>query len=105
MRHEHPGALRLDCLTATRRFFARCVASVDPSRESLWIAHVDEVRDCLHVARYPGDETSAPFPIKEIISDALRHESAGILLAHNHPGGRTYPSMMDIRATRDLATV
>jgi DNA repair protein RadC len=35
----------------------------------------------------------------------LRFNSAGILLAHNHPSGILRPSDSDCRLTRQLATV
>ncbi len=100
-RAEHP--LRLDGLAAARRFFAGCLADSDPSRESLWVAHVDDQARCLHLSCHPGDETGADFPLREIISDAVHHGSAGLVLAHNHPSGDPTPSESDCRATRRLA--
>jgi DNA repair protein RadC len=44
------------------------------------------------------------FPLREIMRDALRHGSAGIILAHNHPSGDSTPSDSDCRATRRLAS-
>jgi len=96
--------LRLDGLAAARQFFAGCMADSDPSRESVWVAHIDQQARCLHVSRHAGDETGAPFPLKEIIRDAAMHGSAGIILAHNHPGGDATPSDSDCRATRRLAS-
>ena len=96
--------LKLDGLAAARSFFAGCIADSDPSRENLWVAHVDEEARCLHVSRHEGDETSAAFPLRAIIADAARHGSAGIVLAHNHPSGDPRPSDGDCRATRRLAT-
>src|SRR4051794_36692722 len=96
--------LKLDGLAATRKFFAGCMADAGPMRENLWVAHVDEQARCVHVSRYPGDETSASFPLKSIIIDAAEHGSTGILLAHNHPSGDPRPSDSDCRATRRLAT-
>jgi DNA repair protein RadC len=101
-RAEHP--LKLDGLAAARQFFAGCMADADPTRENLWVAHVDEEARCVHLTRYPGDETGAAFPLKAIITDAVEHGSAGILLAHNHPSGDPRPSDSDCRATRRLAT-
>ena len=46
--------LKLDGLDAARRFFAGCFADTDPSRESLWVAHVDREARCLHVSRHDG---------------------------------------------------
>jgi|SRR6185312_8302507 DNA repair protein RadC len=97
-------SLKLDGLAAARDFFAACMANADPSRENLWVAHVDEEARCLHVSRHQGDETGARFPLKQIIADAAVHKSAGIVLAHNHPSGNPRPSASDCRATRRLAT-
>jgi DNA repair protein RadC len=96
--------LKLDGLAAARDFFAGCFAEEDLHRERLWVAHVDDQADCLHVSCHEGDESGAPFPIREIISDAAAHGSAGIVLAHNHPSGDARPSDSDCRATRRLAT-
>ncbi len=101
-RAEHP--LKLDGLAAARSFFASCLAESDPTRESLWVAHVDEQARCLHVTCHDGDETGADFPLRQIIADAAEHGSAGIVLAHNHPSGDSRPSDADCRATRRLAS-
>ena len=96
--------LKLDGLKAAQSFFRDCAADSDPARESVWVAHVDEQANCLHCSRYDGEETGAAFPIGSIIADAARHGSAGIILAHNHPGGDPSPSESDRRATRRLVT-
>jgi DNA repair protein RadC len=100
-RAEHP--LKLDGLAAAKRFFAGCLADSDPSRESLWVAHVDDQARCLHLSCHDGDEAGAEFPLREIIRDAAQHGSAGLVLAHNHPSGDPAPSDSDCRATRRLA--
>ena len=96
--------LKLDGLAAARRFFAGCLAEEDASRETLWVAHVDEEARCLHVSCHRGDVDSATFPLREIIADAANLGSSGIVLAHNHPSGDPRPSDSDCRATRRLAT-
>lgn len=100
-RAEHP--LKLDGLAAAEAFFAGCFAESDPTRESLWVAHVDSRAHCLHVSRHEGDQSGADFPLRSIITDAVEHGSAGIVLAHNHPSGDARPSEADRRATRRLA--
>jgi DNA repair protein RadC len=105
MRHqraEHP--LKLDGLEAARSFFAGCLADTDLSRESLWVAHVDDQARCLHVTRHGGDDSGTAFPLRSIIADAAAHGSAGLVLAHNHPSGDPTPSAEDCRATRRLAS-
>ena len=96
--------LKLDGLAAARDFFAGCMADTDPSRENLWVAHVDEQARCVHLSRHAGDAEGGAFPIRIIIADAARHGSAGIVLAHNHPSGDPHPSDSDLRSTRRLAT-
>jgi DNA repair protein RadC len=96
--------LKLDGLAAAREFFAGCLADSDPTRENLWVAHVDDHSRCLHISRHQGDEVETDFPLRTIIADAARHGSAGIVLAHNHPSGDSWPSESDCRCTRRLAS-
>ena len=42
-------------------------------------------------------------PIRAIVADALRLDSAGLILAHCHPSGDPEPSAADIAATRRLS--
>jgi DNA repair protein RadC len=87
---------------AARRFFASCFEADAHSRERLWVAHLDEAARCLHVDHYDGEPESVDVPVREIIGDAARYGSCGIVLAHNHPGGDARPSNADCRATRKL---
>lgn len=43
--------------------------------------------------------------MRALLGDALRHDAAGIILAHSHPSGHCRPSGCDIAATRRLAEV
>ena len=88
---------------AARRFFAACFHPGDGPRERLWVAHVDAAARCLHVECYDGEPESVELPVRDIIIDAARLGSAGIVLAHNHPGGDTRPSTADFSAMRRLA--
>ena len=96
--------LKLDGLDAARGFFAGCLADSDLSQESLWVAHLDDQAHCLHLSRHQGDPDSTGLPIRAILSDAVAHDSSGIVLAHNHPSGDARPSESDKRVTRKLAT-
>lgn len=95
--------LKLDGLAAARDFFAGCIADSDSTRENLWVAHIDDEARCLHVSRHEGDQWGTAFPLRAIIADVATHESAGIVLAHNHPSGDSRPSDSDCIATRRLA--
>lgn len=101
-RAERP--LKLDGEQAARSFFAACFRGTNPQRERLWVAHVDEDSHCLHVSHHDGDINGTSLPLKTIIADMVRHGSAGIILAHNHPSGDVRPSEADCRATRRLAS-
>ena len=97
--------LKLDGLAAARTFFTGCLAEGDQRRETLWVAHVDAQFRCIHLTAYPGDESGANFPLRDIIIDMTEHGSEGLVLAHNHPSGDARPSDGDKRATRRLAMV
>lgn len=101
-RAEHP--LKIDGLTAARTFFAGCVAETDGTRESLWVAHLDDDSYCMRLTRHPGDEFGLEFPLSSIVGDAALHGTRAIVLAHNHPSGDPTPSQADCRATRRLAS-
>ena len=90
---------------AARNFFSACFMGPDAAaNEMLWVAHVDETARCIHLGRYgEGHEGAVDLPVRQIIADAARLGSAGILLAHNHPSGNPTPSAADCRATRTLA--
>ncbi|GAA3995856.1 JAB domain-containing protein [Sphingomonas humi] len=98
-RAEYPVALT--GVEASRTFFAPCFVS--SSTECLWVAHLDEDAHCIHLASYEGDEESVDIPVRSIIGDAIRLDSAGVILAHNHPSGQCTPSRSDKVATRALA--
>lgn len=43
--------------------------------------------------------------MRALLGEALRHDAAGIILAHSHPSGHCRPSGCDIASTRRLADV
>jgi DNA repair protein RadC len=88
---------------AARRFFSSCFKAEDRSREQLLVAHVDSAARCIHVEQYDGESASVDMPVRQIVADAAKLGSAGVVLAHNHPSGDSKPSDADYRATRKLA--
>ena len=88
---------------AARSFFATCFEDEDQLREHLLVAHVDSAARCIHVEKYDGETASVGLPVRDIVANALRLGSAGVIVAHNHPGGDSRPSDADYRATRKLA--
>ncbi|MEO6301059.1 MAG: JAB domain-containing protein [Paracoccaceae bacterium] len=115
-RAEQPA--RLNGQEAARAFFADCFlrrapggpraahpASPPPANvEQLFVAHLDDQARCLHLSRHDGQVGAVGLPVRDIIRDAARLGSAGIVIAHNHPSGDSTPSVEDCRATRRLAT-
>jgi DNA repair protein RadC len=97
--------VKLDGITAAREFFSQCFAEQGQSRETLWVAHLDDESRCLHLSHHKGDATGVDFPFREIVIDAALHGTCALLIAHNHPSGDARPSDSDLRATRRLATV
>lgn len=71
--------------------------------EQLWVAHLDDDAQCLKLTGHRGSTVSVGLPVREILRDATKLGSAGIVLAHNHPSGDPSPSAEDRRATRSLA--
>jgi len=102
-RAERP--LKLDGFAAARDFFAGCFAESDPARECLFVAHVDDKLNCIHLTRHEGEQAEAALPVRSIIADAARCGSAGLILGHNHPSGDSRPSRADCLSTRRLAGV
>ncbi|WDU49849.1 DNA repair protein RadC [Taylorella equigenitalis] len=49
-----------------------------------------------------GTIDHAPIYPREIVKSALRHHAAYIVMAHNHPSGRSEPSKADIEITKKL---
>lgn len=52
-----------------------------------------------------GTMTALTLRMRGLLGEALRHDAAGIILAHSHPSGHCRPSGCDIAATRRLAEV
>lgn len=100
-RAESPALL--NGYAAVRGFFSYCFRLDEGAHERLWVAHVDNRARCLHVECYEGEPESVGMPVKDIIVDAARLGSAGVVLAHNHPSGDARPSQADCLATRRLA--
>lgn len=99
-RAETPVALT--GVAASRAFFEPCFSAAGEI-EQLLVAHLDKEARCIHLATYQGDAVEVAFPTRAILSDALRLDSAGLILAHNHPSGDSRPSRSDKIATRSLA--
>ena len=74
--------------------------------EKLLVLHLDLERRLLGIVegRLEG-EAELSLPIRTIVADALRFDSVGLILAHNHPSGDESPSAADVDGTKRLAAV
>lgn len=52
-----------------------------------------------------GTMTTLAIRMRALLGEALRHDAAGIILAHSHPSGHCRPSGCDIATTRRLADI
>ena len=46
-----------------------------------------------------------PLLVGEVYKNVLRHNSASIIVAHNHPSGEPTPSPEDVLVTREIVAV
>ncbi len=53
---------------------------------------------------FAGTLTQASVHPREVVKGGLRHNAAGVILAHNHPSGSPEPSRADIALTAALKT-
>jgi DNA repair protein RadC len=105
VRHQRPDTpVTFSGLAAARSFFVGCFREQDPSRETLWVAHLDDQARCVHLSSHRGHASGLDLPLRDIIVDAAMHRSTALLLAHNPPSGDERPSPSDLHATRRLAT-
>jgi DNA repair protein RadC len=52
-----------------------------------------------------GTMSTLAIRMRALLGEALRHDAAGIILAHSHPSGHCRPSGCDIAATRRLVEI
>jgi DNA repair protein RadC len=72
--------------------------------ERLAVLHLDARRRLIALDESPGaGDDCIALPLRAIIAAALRRDTSGLVLAHNHPSGDPSPSDADVAATRRLA--
>jgi DNA repair protein RadC len=55
------------------------------------------------VTVYAGNLAGSSVRVGEVFREAVRRQSAAIVVAHNHPSGDPAPSAEDLRITREMA--
>ncbi|MFZ5760770.1 MAG: RadC family protein [Thermodesulfobacteriota bacterium] len=57
------------------------------------------------VEMFRGSVNSATVHPREVVKEALRHNAAAVIMAHNHPSGDSKPSREDIELTNKLRDI
>lgn len=55
-----------------------------------------------HQELFRGTIDSATVPVREVVKEALKHNAAAMIVAHNHPSGVAEPSVADKALTETL---
>jgi len=75
----------------------------DRPREAFYVLFLDnQHRVIVSEVMFEGTIDSASVYPREVVKRALEHNSAALILAHNHPSGVAEPSQCDRRITRRL---
>ena len=69
-------------------------------REELRVLHLNNANELIHEETiFYGSLNEVHIEPREIAKSCLKHNSGGIILAHNHPGGEADPSEADVNVT------
>ena len=98
------GVEKMQQMDSPRRVYMTMVPLMrDLSHEECWVLFLN------HANRLIGKEMiskggmdSTTVDKRVILRRALDRKASGVIMVHNHPSGNPYPSVEDIRQTRDL---
>jgi DNA repair protein RadC len=91
-----------DSASAGRYFVPRFMCETD---EVVYIACLDSVHRIIYCGEIGrGVVNSAEVSVRKIVEVALRYNSSGVILAHNHVSGLALPSKEDEVTTRQIAS-
>ncbi len=75
----------------------------DKPYESFFAMFLDSKHRVIHHQElFRGTIDSASVPVREVVKEALRHNAAALIVAHNHPSGVAEPSSADRVLTETL---
>ena len=73
------------------------------AQEMFYLLSLDENGRLIECTRLAGgSEASAPFNIRQILSEVVRLQARSVIMTHNHPDGTRSPSKADIACTLRL---
>ena len=104
--HKHIQELSLNStdiianpLTAIRYLKTRIGSE---NREVMAMIYLDSCNRALGCEWHPGKSNRITIFPQNIARSILRNNASGVVIAHNHPSGNSYPSEADLNATRLL---
>ena len=75
----------------------------DKPYEAFFVMFLDSKHSVIHSQElFRGTIDNASVPVREVVKEALRHNAAAMIVAHNHPSGVAEPSMADYSLTKSL---
>jgi len=75
----------------------------DKPYESFFAMFLDSKHRVLHHQElFRGTIDNATVPVREVVKEALKHNAAAMIVAHNHPSGVAEPSAADKSLTETL---
>ncbi len=83
-----------------------CELLFSAKEEQVWILCLNMKSEVIAREKIcDGSLTESPIYPRKIVSSALKHNAAKIILIHNHPGGVVKPSKEDVDATMTIISV
>lgn len=75
----------------------------DKPYEAFFVMFLDSKHRVIHHQElFRGTIDSASVPVREVVKEALKHNAAALIVAHNHPSGVAEPSAADKSLTETL---
>ena len=91
----------IDSPAAVRNYLHRTLR--DERFEQFWLVHLDNQHRVLDTELlFKGTIDSAAVYPRVVVDSVIKHNSAAVIFAHNHPSGVCEPSQADIQLTRRL---
>ncbi len=86
---------------ASRDYLTMCLR--DKPYEAFYALFLDSKHRVIHHQElFRGTIDSASVPVREVVKEALKHNAAAMVVAHNHPSGVAEPSAADKSLTETL---
>lgn len=76
----------------------------DKAYESFYVIFLDAKHRVIHDQElFRGTIDNASVPVREVVTEGLKHNAAAMIIAHNHPSGVAEPSIADTKLTETIS--